>query len=699
MENAMRPLIGEIFITEWIRNHPTEFGLFVGAVIVLLGLLIYGAGDLLRVAPRRIWAMSSVVFRESIRRKILWLTPLAMLGIVIVTGLQKPEDFSDAIRQTLQFCLFASGLLVVISGIMLSCTNLPRDIDSKVIFTIVTKPITRLEIIAGKILGFARVTGSILILMGLFTWGYLHYRAWSMGKVISEQLQSTLENEFARGRLEHQEREGLLDTRTLRSTPDFEMLARESEPGSPVRWISTQQSFMIPFQVDPAELIPQGFHDPAKGETPPNPGEAGLKVRLSLTAEQIGKVERQAPVVRAPLLPSAQPNRNPYGEAEFRISIVNLNTDSELVSYTTINGGNPIEWPASQYGKSIDINIDPKVAPALAQSREWGVVISPANENYLIGMAPGNLSVIVPGRTPADNRELKPLILADSGTPALHPRGNSGRSGRMLEGPAESFHSVAVAHFDGAAPKPSADGMVTLELTMNIDRMDDDSSIDATRIDVQVANQTTGELSKRVVVTPENAKITYADLPAEFFKGGKYDVKIRVITQGHAVSLNSSSVAVVQARSSFAMNLAKALLTQWMLSILVVVIGVFCSTIVSWPIAIVLCVVLLMGRWAVDQVSDSLQPGIGALLATDIGAKDATQARVISAVGDGLARMLNLLAQFLPNIDAFSTGGLLERGLAIPRQLIGSAATILLVFGLPIFTLAYIRLRNKEVAP
>lgn len=155
----------------------------------------------------------------------------------------------------------------------------------------------------------------------------------------------------------------------------------------------------------------------------------------------------------------------------------------------------------------------------------------------------------------------------------------------------------------------------------------------------------------------------------------------------------------MQARSSFAVNLLKGLLSQWMLSILVVSIGMFCSTIVSWPIAIVLCVVLLMGRWAVDQVSDSLQPGIGALLATDIGAKDATQARVISAVGDGLARMLNLLAQFLPNIDAFSTGGLLERGLAIPMSAMLSGVATLVLFGLPIFTLAYIRLRFKEVAP
>ncbi len=684
---------------EWIRNHPTEFGIGVAAIIVVLGLFVFGFSDLIKFTPKRIWAVSGVVFRESIRRKVLWLTPLAMLGIIVLTGLQEPEDGADAIRQTLQFCLFASGLLVVISGIMLSCTNLPRDIDSKVIFTIVTKPITRLEIVAGKIVGFARVTGSILLLMGLFTWGYLHVRAYNLGKSIETQLSQPLENEFARGRLEHQKREGLLDTRAIVSTNVIDFVAKESPTGSPIRWISTQQSFMIPFRVETSELIPQGFHDPAKNEAAPAPGAAGLWIRLTLTAEQIGKIERQAPVVRAPLLPAAQANQNPYGDAEFRISIINPMTEQELVPFTAINSGNAISLPPDQYGKPLLVKLDPKVTPPLGESRNWAVVISPANENYLLGMSEGELSVIVPGAKPELNHEVSSIKYQNTDRPVLDSRGGSGRSGRTLEGPSENHHSLVIAHFDGATPKPSTDGNVAIEMVFNIERLDDDSSVDATVVEVVVQNLATGDSSPRMTVIPENGRVTYADVPGKYFDGGKYDVKFRVLTRGHSVSLLPTSVAIVQSRSSFAVNLSKALLSQWMLSILVVSIGMFCSTIVSWPIAIVLCVVLLMGRWAVDQVSDSLQPGIGALLATDIGAKDATQARVISAVGDGLARMLNLLAQFLPNIDAFSTGGLLERGLAIPMSTMLSGATILVLFGLPIFTLAYIRLRFKEVAP
>src|SRR2546421_11278480 len=160
----------------------------VAGLIVLLGLGIFGWKDLSQLKWRRLWAISSVSFRESLRRRVLWVTPLAILGVIVVSQLQHPNDELDAIRQTTKFCLFASGLLVVVTGVILACTNLPREIDNRVIYTIVTKPTTRLEIVIGKVLGFARVSAAILLMMGLFTFGYLELRAWRLEKQVEERL-------------------------------------------------------------------------------------------------------------------------------------------------------------------------------------------------------------------------------------------------------------------------------------------------------------------------------------------------------------------------------------------------------------------------------------------------------------------------------------------------------------------------------
>src|SRR4051794_16830051 len=89
-------------------------GIILLLAIVVVGIL-YGLHDLRRFSGKRVWAISGVCFDESIRRRILWITPLAILGIIVVSQLQRPLDEQDAIRQTIKICLFTTGIVVVIS--------------------------------------------------------------------------------------------------------------------------------------------------------------------------------------------------------------------------------------------------------------------------------------------------------------------------------------------------------------------------------------------------------------------------------------------------------------------------------------------------------------------------------------------------------------------------------------------------------
>ena len=80
---------------------------------------------------------------------------MAIIGVLIVAQFQRPLDEQDAIRQVTKFCIFASGILITLSSVILACTNIPREIENRVIYTVVTKPTSRLEILMGKIAGFA----------------------------------------------------------------------------------------------------------------------------------------------------------------------------------------------------------------------------------------------------------------------------------------------------------------------------------------------------------------------------------------------------------------------------------------------------------------------------------------------------------------------------------------------------------------
>ena len=45
-------------------------------------------------------------------KKMIFIAPLAILGIIIVSQLQRPLDEADAVRQTIKIALFATGLII-----------------------------------------------------------------------------------------------------------------------------------------------------------------------------------------------------------------------------------------------------------------------------------------------------------------------------------------------------------------------------------------------------------------------------------------------------------------------------------------------------------------------------------------------------------------------------------------------------------
>ena len=69
-------------IWQSITNNIAWIG---GAFIVLIGLFVIGLKDLARYSIKRSWAISSVSYWESIRRRVLLITPLAILGVIIVS--------------------------------------------------------------------------------------------------------------------------------------------------------------------------------------------------------------------------------------------------------------------------------------------------------------------------------------------------------------------------------------------------------------------------------------------------------------------------------------------------------------------------------------------------------------------------------------------------------------------------------------
>jgi hypothetical protein len=216
---------------------------------------------------------------------------------------------------------------------------------------------------------------------------------------------------------------------------------------------------------------------------------------------------------------------------------------------------------------------------------------------------------------------------------------------------------------------------------------------------MDIVNRSTGKTSGEIQVTPELNRLTLFDVPAADVAGGDFDVRLRSLTDEQWIEVQPDTVALIAADRSFGGNLIKSLLLLWMLSILVVSIAVFCSTFLSWPIAIVLSLVILLGRWGVNELGDSLNPGVGRMVSGDFQLGDPTESRVVSGAVETLAKSLRLMAVVLPDVSQFPATEDVERGISIPPAALEEAGKALLLYGLPMVVGGYLILRFKEVAP
>jgi hypothetical protein len=708
MSNALATP-GFLTLPDFIMNN---LGWWIFGAIVVVGLLLIGLGDVARFSMRRVWALSSVSFAESIRRKVLWITPLAILGVIIIAQLQKPVDAQDAIRQTTKIALFATGMLVAMVSIILACTNLPKEIDNRVIYTIVTKPTTRLEIVLGKVLGFARVSAAILLIMGLFTWAYLHVRAWSLEGALRGELAAGRVDPVNRPLFEHYVEAGLINAKAIRQPTELNIYSRVPQPEERIRWAAghAKQQIMIPFRLSPSDVLPPG-------EQRPSPMGLIMLVELHyqqrpLTDDEMQQFNLYQPEVEleaaplGPLLPGEveeQPGprfdetlRRPQPMALVQV----MSRDGfHIVGTQDIGeGGRPLPVPPS--GQELQVPLTQQQVVEIQNE------LARTGEIYLqiIGMTPG-VEYGIPDEPLVTNLPAPAVLLVPGTDRIALPSGPAQflgrhlRHGQQLSGGDPADHPVAIYAFRNARVGRSA-GEVPMELQrVGVEKGDVDlyEGYDATYLTLQVHNRQTGELSEPLRIAPEPNRTAYFTVPAGTVSGGDFDVLIRNISDGHFVGLWPGSLVLVAENQSFAFNLFKSLAILWLMSLLIIIVSIFTSTFVSWPIAVVLTAVILTGHWGVERLGEE-GTGIGPRVASELGF-DPAPARVVSETVEALNRFLNFMGAILPDISRFAAVDDIERGISIPAQRLVDAGRVAFGFGIPLMVLAYIFLRNKEVAP
>ena len=716
--------------TDW-----TNYLVPIAAAVITIGVLIYGLRDVSRFRLRRVRAIAGVCFTEAIRRRVLWITPLAIVGVIAVTQLTRPLDAQDAIRQTTKYCLFATGLVTVLTAILLACANLPKEIESRVIFTIVTKPTTRLEIVLGKVFGFSLVSGLILLIMGAFTYAYLEFRAWSFESRIKTVLASgELPEGAKRTNLQRYADQGLLGTKSVIWPDEVQIYAVEPTADG-TRWAagSSQTFFVVPFVVTEQEkaAIVKAV-EAGGGPVFVVTLKVDRRKPLSKAEDEelkTGQYSTDADVAIGPAMPTTQP-----ALPTPRISIIaKSQKTSRVLDQADFAGDKPVlamrdrSWAVGGIRQFMAPITTLNGLEELLDAGRFNLEITGLTPGYDYGVGKEPVSLIVYDVDKENKRPPTQVIaIRSSETETVQPASDSladksyaeppgprffsrfGRVGMQVMGraPEEGDGTVAVYSFRNAEMKP-VDGQVTLQTKISIERSGDldADKYKASVASVSVRNKKTGELSPPVLVEPDTNRLFDVRVPASAVEGGNFDVLIRGRTPGqslgvHGLTASVPSIALVEANHWFVLNLFKGLLVLWMLSILVVAISVFCSTFLSWPIAVILTLLLLMGRWGVNQLGDALNAGASRSVVQDLfKSKDATKTKAVTDSLEALSSVLRNVAPVLPDVNQFPVMEDLDRGVSIPARKLSRSMLELLMYGVPLMLLTYVFLRRKEVAP
>lgn len=143
--------------------------LTLGGVVSFVGATAPMVGNLVKLRFRRIWAMSVLCMKEGLRNRLF----LAFLVILVPLMFPvnwffppKPEDdLRDAVNWVAPLTAFPLAFLTILIG----SYALPNDVKNQNIYTIVTKPVERFEIVLGRFLGYAVLLTGVVLIVGLFT--------------------------------------------------------------------------------------------------------------------------------------------------------------------------------------------------------------------------------------------------------------------------------------------------------------------------------------------------------------------------------------------------------------------------------------------------------------------------------------------------------------------------------------------------
>jgi hypothetical protein len=158
---------GILGVALYVLGAHRLFGIWAGWLLVAVGVLVgWLLINVLFSAEGPVWAIAKLSFKEASRSGLLWLFLLVLVPFAFQNVWMARTKPVDEIRTLVDVTGLWMAILVLISAALFaSFYGIPNDIKNLNIYTVVSKPIERFEIVLGRFVGYIALM--TLVLLGL----------------------------------------------------------------------------------------------------------------------------------------------------------------------------------------------------------------------------------------------------------------------------------------------------------------------------------------------------------------------------------------------------------------------------------------------------------------------------------------------------------------------------------------------------
>jgi ABC-2 type transport system permease protein len=147
---------------------------------------------------RRIGAIARTTFIEMARLRVFYVLVLFALVLIVSSSFLARISFQQELQVTKDIALGAVNFFLSLLAIVATAQLLPRDIEDRVIYSVLAKPVARFEYMLGKFFGVIALLIVSVVAMSLLCLVVIHLREQSaMRETVTQFSQSTPEDRTA----------------------------------------------------------------------------------------------------------------------------------------------------------------------------------------------------------------------------------------------------------------------------------------------------------------------------------------------------------------------------------------------------------------------------------------------------------------------------------------------------------------------